>query len=65
MSIAKIIEVIAEGKTFEGALENGVKEAGKSVRNIRSAFVENFQAIVEDGKITKYRVNAKITFVVE
>lgn len=65
MSIAKVIEVIAEGSTIEKALENAVEEAGKSVRKIRSVYAKNIQARVSDGKITGYRVNAKVTFVVD
>lgn len=65
MSIAKVIEVISEGETMETAMQNAVKEAGKSVRNIRGIYVENISGVVEDGSITKYRVNAKITFVVD
>ena len=65
MSIAKVIEVIAEGDTVEGAVENAVKEASKSVRKIKNVYVEGFQALVDDDKVKKYRVNAKITFVVD
>ncbi len=65
MSLAKVIEVIAEGKTMEQALENAVTLAGKTVKQIRSVYAENIQGIVEDGKIVRYRVNAKITFVLE
>lgn len=64
MSIAKVIEVLAEGDSIEKAVENGVEEAGKSVRNIRSVYVNDTQAIVRDGKLKKYRVNLKVTFVV-
>ena len=65
MSIAKVIEVIAEGKTVEAAVESAVAEAGKSVRNVRSANVENIQARVKDGKVTEYRVICKVAFVVD
>jgi flavin-binding protein dodecin len=64
MSIVKVIEVLAEGKTIEEAMESAVKEASETVRDIKSLYVENLQAIVEDGKIVKYRVNGKISFVV-
>ncbi len=65
MALAKVIEILAEGKTIEGALEAAVKEASETVRNVKHVYVESVQAIVEDSKIVKYRVNAKITFVVE
>lgn len=65
MSIAKVIELIAEGDTIEAAINNAVAEASKSVRKIKSVYVENITAKVDDGKVTEYRVNAKITFVVD
>jgi dodecin len=65
MSIAKVIEIISEGSSVEDAVENGVKEAGKSVRKVRSVYVEGIQAMVKDGKVSGYRVNSKITFVVD
>ena len=64
-SIAKVIEVIAESdKSWDDAAENAVKEAGKSIRDIKHLYVQDMQATVEDGKIKNYRLNAKITFVV-
>jgi len=66
MSMVKVIEVIAESKkSWDEAAENAVKEASKSVRNIKSLYVQEMQAIIEDGKISKYRVNAKISFVID
>lgn len=63
MSLAKVIEVIAEGDTMEKAAENAVKEASRSVKNIKTVYCENIQGIVANNQIEKYRVNAKITFV--
>ena len=65
MSLAKVIEVISEGKTVEGAVENAVKQASKTVHNIKSVYAENIYAVVEGENITKYRINAKVTFVLE
>jgi len=65
MAIAKVIEVIAQGSSVEDALEEAVKEVSKSLRSVKSVYAENITGLVEDGKITKYRVNAKVTFVVE
>ncbi len=66
MSVAKVIEVIAESKKgWEDAAEQAVKEASKTVRKIRHVYVEGMQAIVEDGKIARYRVNCKVTFLVD
>jgi len=65
MSIAKVIEVIAEGNTVENAIKNAASEAGKSIRNVKHINVENIQGIVEDGTVSSFRVNAKVTFVVD
>ncbi len=65
MSIAKVIEVLAEGSSIEDAVESAVKEASQSVRGIRHVYVNEIQALVQDNKITKYRLNAKVTFVVD
>ncbi|MEX0770509.1 MAG: dodecin family protein [Balneolaceae bacterium] len=65
MSLAKVIEVIGEGKTMEEAVENSVIQASETIQNIKSVYCENIQGIVEGNQITKYRVNAKITFVLE
>ena len=48
MSLAKVIEIIAEGKTIEGAIEAGVKEASNTVRNIKHVYVEGIQALIAD-----------------
>lgn len=65
MSIAKVIEVLAEGDSIEAAIESALKHASKSVRNIRHVYATDFQALVENNRVTKYRVNAKVTFVVD
>jgi len=65
MSLAKVIEVIAEGSTMEEAVENAVKQASETVHNIKSVNCENIQGIVTNNHIEKYRVNAKVTFVLD
>lgn len=65
MSLAKVIEVIAEGKSMEEAVENAAKQASKTVKQIKSIYVENITAIIENNKVSKYRLNAKVTFVLE
>jgi hypothetical protein len=65
MSIAKVIEVLAEGDSIEAAIQSAVTEAAETVRGIKHVYVEGVQAIVEDDEVVKYRVNAKLTFVVE
>ena len=65
MSIAKVIEVLAEGDSIEAAIQSAVTEASETLRGIKHVYVEGVQAIVEDNEVVKYRVNAKLTFVVE
>lgn len=65
MSLAKVIEVMGEGKTMEDAIQNVVKEASKTIENIKSVYVENIQAIVKNGSVDKYRIDAKVTFVLK
>ncbi len=65
MSIVKVIEVIASSPdSWEKAAQTAVKDAGKSVKNIKHFYVENMTALVKDGKISEYRINGKISFVV-
>lgn len=65
MSLAKVIEILAEGTTIEDAIERGVQEASKTVREIKHVYVEGIQALVEEAEVVKYRLNLKITFVVK
>ena len=65
MSVAKVLEIIAEGKTIDDAIGDAAKEAAKSVRNVRSVNVENIQALVDGGKVKSYRVNCKVTFIID
>jgi dodecin len=66
MPMLKVIEVLAESKKgWDDAAQVAVTTAAKSVRHIRSINVKNLQATVDKGKITNYRVNAKITFQLE
>ena len=65
MSVAKVIEVIAESdESWEEAARKAVGEASETVRNIKHLWVEGMQASVEGNEITSFRMNAKITFVV-
>jgi flavin-binding protein dodecin len=66
MSILKVIEVLANSeKGWEDAARNAVAHASKSVKNIKSVYINEQSAQVKDNKITEYRVNAKITFEVD
>jgi len=62
----KVIEVLAQSdKGWEDAAGRAVTQASRSVRDIKSLYVKDMEAVVEDGKITKYRINAKISFILE
>ena len=63
MSVAKTVEISSESpKSFDDAISVGVKRANETLRNVRGAWVKDQQVVVEDGKVTKYRVNMKVTF---
>lgn len=60
----KVIEVLAESnKSWEDAAQQAVANANKTLRNVKSIYVENFEATVDNGQIKSYRINAKISFV--
>lgn len=65
-SIVKIVEVIAQSeKSFDDATKQAVKEVAKTVRGVKSVWIDNFSCTVEGDRITEYRVNAKVSFLVE
>jgi flavin-binding protein dodecin len=66
MSVAKVTEVIASSnKSFDDAVEKGIKRADKTLKNIKGAWIENQTVKVEKGKVVEYRVNMRVTFVLE
>jgi flavin-binding protein dodecin len=63
MAVLKVIEILANSeKSWEDATKKAVKHASKSVKNIRSVYVQDQSASVTDGEVTDFRVNLKITF---
>jgi len=65
-SVAKVIEITAESSdSFEDAIQHGIVKAAETVHEIRSAWVESQQVKVEDGKVAAYRVDLKVTFVLD
>ena len=63
MSVLKVIEILSNSdKSWEDATKKAVKHASKSVNNIRSVYVQDQSASVQDGEVTEFRVNLKITF---
>lgn len=66
MTMLKVIEVLAQSdKSWEDAAQIAIDEASKSVRGIQSIYIKEKEATVENGKIAKYRINAKISFLLE
>ena len=65
-NMLKVIEVLAESnKSWEDAAANAVTRASKTLNGIKSIYIENFEAKVENNKIVKYRINAKISFMLD
>jgi len=65
MSTAKVLEVIGEGDTIEAAINAIVEDVEKTVKNVKQVDIKHIQALIEDAKLVKYRVNANVTFVVK
>ncbi|TGD58346.1 dodecin family protein [Flavobacterium humi] len=66
MSVLKVIEVLSSSPTsWEDAAQKAVEKASKSVKHIRSVYVQDQSAQVTNGSITEYRVNLKLTFEIE
>lgn len=65
MAIVKVIEILSDSKTsWEDAAKNAVAEASKTVKNIKSVYVQDQSCVVKDGKVDAFRVNVKISFAV-
>ena len=66
MSVAKVIEISARSETsFEDAIDQGIKRACRSVDNVRGAWIKEQKVSIENGRITSYRVNMQLTFVLD
>lgn len=63
MAMLKVIEVLAQSETsWEDAAQAAVAKAAKSLHNVRSIYIKDMEAKVENNKISEYRINAKISF---
>ncbi|MET6989940.1 dodecin family protein [Sediminicola arcticus] len=63
MSVLKVIEILGNSKvSFEDAVQNVINEASKSVKDIKSVYIQDMQVSVKENKIAEYRVNTKVTF---
>lgn len=66
MTMLKVVEVLSQSdKSWEEAAQIAVTNAAKTVRNIRSIYIKELEATVENDRIASYRVNAKISFTLE
>lgn len=65
MSVAKVIEISARADSIEAAIKKGVAKASQTVDDIQSAWVKETHAEVEDGEVTAFRVDMKITFILQ
>ena len=64
--VVKVIEVLSQSdKSWEDAAQSAITEASKSIKNIKSTYIKDKSAKVVNNKITKYRITAKISFVIE
>jgi flavin-binding protein dodecin len=64
MSVARVTEItVNSSKSFEDALSQGIARASKTLSGIKGAWVKDQQVVVDNGKITEYRVAMKVTFV--
>ncbi len=65
-SIVKVVEVIGESdKSFDEAVKNAVRESAKTIKNMKSVWVDNMSGVVESGEVTTFRANVKVSFVIE
>ena len=66
MSVARVTEISSTStKSFEDAIQQGVKRATKTLRNVRSAWIKEQRVDIRDGNIAEYQVNLMVTFVLD
>ena len=66
MAVARVTELIsASKKNFEDAIQVGVERAVKTLKNVEGIWVDNQKCVIKNGKIDEYRVNLKVTFILE
>ena len=66
MSMVKVIELSSESpNSWEDATRQAVERASRTLRNIRSVWVKEFEAVVDDNNVTQFRVNLKVSFLLD
>ncbi|AZO23938.1 MULTISPECIES: dodecin family protein [unclassified Mesorhizobium] len=64
MSVARVTEITSSSnKSFQDAIENGIARAAKTLKNVEGAWIQDQKIVIENGKISAYRVNMKVTFI--
>jgi flavin-binding protein dodecin len=63
MAMLKVIEVLSESsKSWEDAAQTAVAQAGETLHGVKSIYIKDMEATVDNGKLTRFRINAKISF---
>lgn len=66
MSVAKVSEITASStKSFEDAMQAGIARAAKTLDNVQSAWIKDHEVVVQNGKISEYKVRMRVTFVLK
>jgi dodecin len=64
MSVAKVTEITStSNKSFDDAVDQGVKRACKTLKNVRGAWIKDQEVVVDKGKIVEYKVHLKVSFI--
>ena len=63
MSVLKAVEILGNSQvSWEDAVDQVIKESSKTIKNIKSVYIHDMQAVVKDNKVSEYRINTKVTF---
>lgn len=66
MSVARVTEITAASpQSFEDAIRMGIDRANRTLRNVKGAWIQEQQITVDDGKVAEFRVNMKVTFILD
>jgi flavin-binding protein dodecin len=66
MSVARVTEITASSpKSFDAAMQDGLKRATQTLKNVTAAWIASQEVLLKDGKVVEYRVRMKVTFILE
>jgi len=66
MSVARVTEITAaSAKSFDDAIKTGIARAGKTLHNVRGAWIQDQEIVVDGDTVTEYRVHMKVTFILD